>query len=70
MFIIIDTDDCNENLKEKYISGEIFQNHILQKYIVPIYNISNLEDIMLKTKIVTKRISTLEKGYTTIKFFL
>lgn len=69
LFMIMDTDDCSESTKEKYISGEKFQNHILQKYIVPIYNISNLEDVMLKSKIMIERISDSEKGTYYNKIF-
>lgn len=69
LFIIMDTDDCDESTKEKYISGEKFQNHILHKYIVPIYNISNLEDVILKSKIMIERISDSEKGIYYSKIF-
>lgn len=54
LFIIMDTDDCTEEVREQYISGELFKDHVLKDYIVPIYNISNLEDVMKKAGIITK----------------
>lgn len=35
LFIIMDTDDCSEVMKQEYISGELFRGHPLRKYIVP-----------------------------------
>lgn len=62
LFIIMDTDDCDEKTKDKYISGALFSGSIFQKYIVPIYNISNLEDVMKKANIITRKIPDSEKG--------
>ena len=62
LFIIMDTDDCSEEVKKLYISGEMFKGHPLQEYIVPIYNIANLEDVMIKSGIMIKRIPDSEKG--------
>lgn len=50
----MDTDDCDENTKSKYISGELFEGHPLKEYIVPVYNVSNLEDVMIKAGIMVK----------------
>lgn len=69
LFIIMDTDDCDEDTKEKYISGELFRGNILEKYIVPIYNISNLEDVMVKSKIMINRIPDSKKGTYYSKIF-
>ena len=62
LFIIMDTDDCSENAMKDYISGEMFRGHPLFEYITPIYNITNLEDVMIKAGIMVKRISDSEKG--------
>lgn len=62
LFMIMDTDDCTEDQKEKFISGEMFAGHWLKDYIVPIYSISSLEDVMLDAKIMTHRIKEDEKG--------
>lgn len=69
LFIIMDTDDCDQSTKEKYISGELFRGHALQEYIVPIYNIKNFEDVMIKAGIMVKRIPATEKGHYYSKIF-
>ena len=69
LFIIMDTDDCEESIKQKYISGELFSGHPLKEYIVPIYNIENLEDVMLKSGIMVKRIPGSDKGSYYSKIF-
>lgn len=69
LFIIMDTDDCSEDMKEKYISGELFRGHPLAEYILPIYNIANLEDVMIKAGIMTTRISDSKKGTYYSKIF-
>ena len=57
LFIIMDTDDCDEITKSKYISRELF------------YNVSNLEDVMIKAGIMVKRISDAQKGSYYTKIF-
>ena len=69
LFILMDTDDCNEITKERYISGQLFEGHPLKDYIVPVYNISNLEDVMLKAGIMVKRIEDSQKGEYYSKIF-
>lgn len=69
LFIIMDTDDCDEITKSKYISGELFQGHPLKEYIVPVYNNSNLEDVMIKAGIMVKRIPDVQKGSYYSKVF-
>lgn len=48
IFIIMDTDDCTATDKERYINGTMFKKHWAYEYIVPIYNIDNLESAMIK----------------------
>ncbi|MCL2718731.1 MAG: hypothetical protein FWE14_08140 [Lachnospiraceae bacterium] len=69
LFIIMDTDDCDEYTRDNYISGELFRGHILEKYIVPLYNIANLEEIMIKAEIMVRKISGSEKGSYYTKIF-
>lgn len=69
LYIIMDTDDCKEREKENYINSTMFNGHLLRKYICPIYNINNLEDVMIKAGIMTKRISNSEKGTYYTKVF-
>ena len=46
LFIVMDTDDCNESEIKEYKDKKMFKKHWLYDYIVPIYNSKNLEDIM------------------------
>lgn len=55
IFIIMDTDDCkNEEEKNNFINKNMFKNHWAYNYIVPIYNITNLEDVLIKAEIIDK----------------
>lgn len=69
LFIIMDTDDCNEIEKQRYMFGDLFKEHPLKEYIVPIYNNSNLEDVMMKAGIMVKRIPASQKGTYYSKIF-
>lgn len=51
IFIIMDTDDCNESQKDKFINKEMFKKHWAYEYIVPIYNSPELETVLEKSKI-------------------
>lgn len=51
IFIIMDTDDCTETQKKDYINKEMFRRHWAYPYIVPIYNIPELESVLVKSKI-------------------
>lgn len=46
IFIIMDTDDCTTEQKNKFINKGMFENHWAYDYIYPIYNTENLEDVM------------------------
>lgn len=69
LFIIMDTDDCDDVTRDKYISGKLFKDSIFKDYIVPIYNITNLEDVMIKAGIMVKRIADSQKGTYYSKIF-
>ena len=47
VFIIMDTDDCNESQKKSFKNKSMFKEHWLYDYIVPIYNDSNLEEVLV-----------------------
>lgn len=51
IFIIMDTDDCTEEQKEAFINKEMFKNHWAYNYIVPIYNIPELETVLERANI-------------------
>ena len=46
LFIIMDVDDCTPDQKRQFISKEMFKEHWLYEYIIPIYNDPNLEATM------------------------
>lgn len=51
VFIIMDTDDCTEEQKEKFILKEMFKGHWAYDYIVPIFNSPQLESVLTKAKV-------------------
>lgn len=51
LFIIMDVDDCNKDMKNRFITKELFSKHWLYDYIVPIYNDPKLEKTMELAKI-------------------
>lgn len=51
IFIIMDTDDCEEKQKQDFINKKMFEGYWAYDYIVPIYNIPKLEDILAKAGI-------------------
>lgn len=51
IFIIMDTDDCTEAEKTRFISKEMFKSHWAYEYIVPIYDSPDLENVMVKAGI-------------------
>ncbi len=59
---IMDLDDTSENKKQKYISGEMFRNHWLSPYIIPIWNKENLDEVLLDLKLIDKLPNNKEKG--------
>lgn len=68
IFIIMDTDDCTEKQKKDFINKEMFKEHWAYKYIVPIYNIPELESVLEVAKIpFTKTGDKRKKEY--IKLF-
>lgn len=69
LFTIMDTDDCSDISKENYINGKMFESHWLKPYIIPIYNINSIEDVMIKAGIMVKRIRDSDKGKFYSKIF-
>ena len=62
IYIIMDTDDCTEEQKKNFINKQMFSKYPLGKYVYPVYNIRNLEDVLNKTEIMPERINAREKG--------
>ena len=53
IYIIMDTDDCSEEERKRYINKELFKglNDKTKKFkecIIPIYNTKNLEEVLIK----------------------
>lgn len=69
LFIIMDVDDCDENMQKQYRYKKLFDGHPLKGYIVPIYNIRNLEEVLLKAGIMTEKIPDSKKGTYYNKIF-
>jgi hypothetical protein len=64
-FIVMDTDDCTSDEKEAFLNKSIFIGHWLYNYIVPITNITNLEDVMIKCGIKIEKKSEYMKIFPT-----
>lgn len=59
---IMDLDDTTEEKIEKYKSGEMFRNHWLSSYIVPIWNDTNLDHVLHDLNLISKLPNDKEKG--------
>lgn len=59
---IIDLDDTTEEKIEKYKNGEMFKNHWLSPYIIPIWNDINLDHVLYDLKLISKLPNDKEKG--------
>ena len=51
IFIIMDTDDCSAEQREKKKKKNMFKTHWAYDYIVPIFNTPDLENVMVKAGI-------------------
>lgn len=59
---IMDLDDTTEEKIEKYKNGEMFKNHWLSPYIIPIWNDINLDHVLYSLKLISKLPNDKEKG--------
>lgn len=64
-FIIMDTDDCTDEEKLNFLNKNMFKDHWLHNYIVPINNSPNLEKVLIKAKVPfkSKKDSDMKKEY-------
>lgn len=69
LFIIMDTDDCTSEQKRDFVSKQMFKGHWLFDYIVPVYNNPKLEDVLVQSGVITKKIKDSEKGTFYEKIF-
>ncbi|MDI9456294.1 MAG: hypothetical protein GX261_09475 [Spirochaetales bacterium] len=65
LFIIMDLDDCNQEMKNRFKNKEMFRKHWLYDYIEPIYNDPNLEQTMNDAEIPITRKSNYIKIFPT-----
>ena len=59
---IMDLDDTTEEKIKKYKNGEMFKNHWLSPYIIPIWNDINLDHVLYYLKLISKLPNDKEKG--------
>lgn len=59
---IMDLDDTTEEKIKKYKNGEMFKNHWLSPYIIPIWNDINLDHVLYDLKLISKLPNDKEKG--------
>ena len=59
---IMDLDDTPEEKIKKYKNGEMFKNHWLSPYIIPIWNDINLDHVLYDLKLISKLPNDKEKG--------
>lgn len=69
LYIIMDTDDCTERQRQEFISKKMFTGHWAEEYIIPIYDTPSLEKVMKDCGILTRKISSGEKGEYYTKIF-
>ncbi len=60
---IMDLDDTTEEKIESYKSGKMFENHWLSKYIMPIWNDMNFDQVLFDLGLINKIPKTKEKGH-------
>ncbi|TKZ32035.1 hypothetical protein [Brachyspira catarrhinii] len=48
----MDTDDCSDEQRNNYKNKSMFKKHWAYDYICPIYNDSNLEEVLIKAGVI------------------
>lgn len=69
IFIIMDTDDCTKEQARRFMDKSMFKRHWAYEYIIPIYNETNLEDVIRKTHIEYKKANDQELKNLYIEIF-
>lgn len=59
---IMDLDDTTEERIKKYKLGELFKNHWLSPYIIPIWNDINFDQVLYNLGLISKIPNEKEKG--------
>lgn len=63
LFIIMDLDNLGDKIRKDYISKKMFEEHWLYEYIVPILNVEKIDDVLLQSKVIDKKVKDNEKGH-------
>lgn len=66
---IMDLDDCGEKEQKEYTTKEMFKNHWLYPYIIPIWNTPNLDYVLYNLKLIDRIPKDDEKGIIYSKLF-
>lgn len=69
LFMIMDTDDCEQCQKEKFINKEMFKSSWLYEYIQPIYCCENFEDVLYDSGLINNRPQKKDKAKIYAKIF-
>lgn len=59
---IMDLDDTTKERAEKYKSCEMFNGHWLRKYMLPIWNDKNMDQVLFELGLINKLPNSKEKG--------
>ena len=59
---VMDLDDTTEEKIKMYKNGEMFKNHWLKPYIIPIWNDINFDHVLYDLKLISKMRNDKEKG--------
>lgn len=61
IFTLMDTDDCLEDTKIKYMDKQLFEGYVLKDYIFPIYTSPDLENVLFQCGLIPKIFNDSEK---------
>lgn len=65
IFTLMDTDDCSDETRQKYLDRTLFDEYQLKDYIEPIYTIPDLEHVFFNSHLIPRIFKDDEKveGY-------
>lgn len=67
IFPIMDIEKCyDSSIIEKYMDGSMFKNHWLANYIMPIYNITKIEDVFKNANLTYAESDKEKRNYNKI----
>ena len=57
----MDTDDCSEDTRAKYIDKRLFSRYELKEYVIPIYTTPDLAHVLFQCNLIPKIFNDSEK---------